>query len=129
MGYLTVITRDSFRFIYIITLHPIHYAGLSSQYRTLQSEPELSDLQNEIATKIPNMWYAVGIQLKLTHNDLCSWLAESPSDTKKLFGHVFTAWKERGTRDYSWATMIEVLKTPSVCQPRLAEELAKKLNH
>ena len=104
--------------------------GLCSRYRGLQSEPKLSDLLNEVACKIPNKWYAVGIQLELTHNDLCSWLAANPNgDTMKLFASVFAAWKDRGTGDYSWATIIEVLKTPSVCQPRLAEELSKKLNH
>ena len=83
---------------------------------------------NEVAARIPNKWYAVGIQLNLTDAELQALRVSNPhGDITEIFGRVFTIWQENKTREYSWATMIEVLKTPSVHQPRLAEDLARIL--
>ena len=92
----------------------------------LQSEPELADLMNEVAAEIPGKWHDVGIQLKLSTSDLdCLRTLSLP--TSQLFSSVFTLWKKRTTDDYSWATIIKVLKTPAVDEIRLAEKLNTKL--
>ena len=103
-------------------------AGQGTCYNGLHSEPQLSDLINKVATKIPHKWHEVGIQLNLKHEEL-RFLRESlPSGAgSQLFASIFTLWKNRRTREYSWATMIEVLKTTSVDQTRLAEDLNREL--
>ena len=45
--------------------------GLSSKYPAgLESEPELSDLMNEVAAEIPSKWRDVGVQLGVDHSVL-----------------------------------------------------------
>ena len=94
----------------------------------MQGEPKLADLMNEVAVKIPDKWYTVGIQLGLEHGELTSISSSGPSDPQFKFASVFTEWNKRSTREYSWATIIDVLKTPAVSEQRLADELLRKLS-
>jgi len=43
--------------------------GLGKKYVGLGSEPELSDLMNEVASKVPAKWKIISIQLGLTLAD------------------------------------------------------------
>lgn len=98
------------------------------KYSGIQAEPELADLLNEVAAVIPNQWYAVGIQLNLSDEDLRSWHDSNPYARKvQLFATIFTEWKKRSTMEYSWATIIKVLKTRSVDRFELADKLDSKL--
>ena len=90
----------------------------------LEEEPELCDLMNEVAAKIPNKWKQFGIELQLTHNELESYLGTS----QERFSSVFMVWKDRMSREpYSWQTVVESLRTLAVGEHRLALELSKKL--
>jgi len=93
----------------------------------IQDEPELADLLNEVAAIIPNQWYFVGAQLKMSHAELCSWRDSNPHASTELFAKIFTEWKKRSTMKYSWATIIEVLKTRTIHQFDLANRLDTKL--
>ena len=81
---------------------------------------------NEVAAKIPGKWHEVGIQLKLSQEEL-SFLKDSSPTVSQLFASIFTVWKRRTTREYSWTTIIEVLKTDAVDETRLAEGLVVRL--
>lgn len=99
-----------------------------SKYRGIQAEPELADLLNEVAAIIPSKWFAVGIQLKLSDEELCSLRDSNPhARTEQLFSAIFREWKSRSVMKYSWATIIEVLKTQSVNRFKLANKLDTKL--
>ena len=65
----------------------------------------------------------MGIQLELTHGELASIASSGPIDPQFKFASVFTEWNKRNTPEYSWATIIDVLKTPAVNEQRLAEEV------
>ena len=90
-------------------------------------EPEFSDLMNEVAAKKPNKWRDIGIQLGLTPNELSSFSLTCFGNPNPCFTAIFTAWKDRGTRPYTWATIIEVLQSPAVGELRLAEDLKLKV--
>ena len=92
----------------------------------VQSAPELPDLMNEVAAKIPQKWHDVGIQLGMEYDKL-TFLSDSNPPGSRLFALVFTAWKNCMKKDYTWAVLIQALKTPAVNEPRLAEELSTKL--
>ena len=54
----------------VITLSVISsLAGLGSKYTGLESEPELSDLMNKVASRVSSKWKEISIQLGLTLND------------------------------------------------------------
>ena len=94
----------------------------------LQDRPELCDLMNEVAAKIPSKWRQFGIELRLTTSELDGFLVESLGDTLQCFSSVFTVWKDRMSREpYSWLTVVESLMAPAVRERRLALELKNKL--
>ena len=102
-------------------------AGLGSKYAGLESEPELSDLMNEVASKVPAKWKQISIQLELTPSDQECFMALSPNDPLQCFTSVFKVWKSRAIRPYTWSTVIEALESPAVDEMRLAQELRTKL--
>ena len=102
-------------------------AGSGSKYTGLESEPELSDLMNEVASKITAKWKQISIQLGLTPSDQECFLASTPNDPLQCFTSVFRVWKSRATRLYTWSTVIQALESPAVDEMRLAQELRTKL--
>ena len=102
-------------------------AGLGSKYLGLTSEPELSDLMNEVASKVYAKWKEISIQLGLTLNDQKYFMELTLGDPKQCFTFVFTVWKSRATKPYTWSTVIQTLESPAVDEMRLAQELRTKL--
>ena len=94
----------------------------------LEDKPELRDLMNEVAAKIPDKWRQFGIELQLTTNELDGFAVASPGNTLQCFSSVFTLWQKRMSREpYSWLTVVESLKAPAVGEHKLALELSDKL--
>ena len=70
------------------------YSDLYSKYPAgLDSEPELSDLMNEVAAKIPSKWRDMGMQLGLDEGRLDAIALISSGNTNHCFSNVFTLWK------------------------------------
>ena len=92
----------------------------------MNSAPELPDLMNEVAAKIPQKWHEVGIQLGVEFDKLKS-LSDSSTSDSRLFASVFTTWKNCMRKPYTWAVLIQALKSPAVKETRLAQELSTKL--
>ena len=104
------------------------FPDLSSKYEGLESEPELSDLMNEVASKASAKWKQISIQLGLTPNDEECFMASTPNDPIQCITSVFKVWKKRATKPYTWSTVIEVLNAAAVDEIRLAKELTSKLS-
>ena len=86
--------------------------GLCGKYPAgLKSEPELSDLMNEVAAVIPDKWQQVGIVLNMSDGDLASFVQ---LDSHKCFISVFTTWKNKQTSPYTWQTVVKALQSPTV---------------
>ena len=94
----------------------------------LEDEPELCDLMNEVAAKIPSKWRQFGIELKLSPDELDRFSLASPGDASRCFSSVFTLWHKKMSREpYSWLTVVESLRAPAVGEHKLAEDLCIKL--
>ena len=102
-------------------------AGLAQKYAGLESEPELSDLMNEVASQVSAKWKDISIQLGLTLNDQKHFMELTLGDPKHCFTFVFTVWKSRATMPYTWSTVIQALESPAVDEKRLGQELRTKL--
>ena len=100
-----------------------------SKYAGLESEPELSDLMNEVASKVSAKWKEISIQLGLTLNDQECFADATGNNPMKCFALVLNAWRTRATRPYTWSTVIEVLNAPSIGEISLAQELTTKHHH
>ena len=101
--------------------------GLAQKYKGLQSEPQLSDLMNEVASKVSAKWRQISIQLGLTLNDQKCFIDATSGDPNQCFTFVFNVWRNRATRPYTWSTVIQTLESPAVDEVRLAHELRTKL--
>lgn len=94
----------------------------------MESEPELRDLMNNVAARIPEKLWQVGLQLGMTVGELNTWKSESGGNNSQCFSVIFDNWK-RKTRTCSWSAIITALEAPAVGEPRLAEELKATLNN
>ena len=72
-------------------------AGSGSKYTGLESEPELSDLMNEVASKVSAMWKENSIQLGLTLNDQKCFIDATSGDPNQCFTFMFNVWRNRAT--------------------------------
>jgi len=86
----------------------------------LDSEPELLDLTNWVAAKIPARWREVGLQLNI-----------KPGELDAIRGHnfeeVFTLWKTQRRCDYTWRKLLQALEAPAITEMKLAYEIRIKL--
>ena len=109
----------------------VSYSGLHSKHPAgLDSEPELSDLMNEVAANIPKRWRDVGLQLGLDPGVLKRIATISQGDTNLCYVNVFTQWKKQTstTHPYTWSTVVRALKTPAVGEQRLADKIKSELS-
>ena len=109
--------------IFLLCVH----AGLGNKYNGQESEPELLDLLDEVASKVPSKWKQISIQLGLTPEDQECFMVTSFNDPIQCFTAVFKVWRSRAIKPYKWSTVIQALRAPSVGEVRLAEELTTKL--
>ena len=79
----------------------------------------------KVAAKIPHKYMTVGPQLGLTMGELEVIGPRYPilEDTYRAFGEMFGLWRRRGSPPYMWRTIIDVLKTASVGEVLLSDEL------
>ena len=115
-----------FKVIVLLLGVSLSYTGTHSTcVVSLDNEPEVSDLVNEVAAKIPKKWRDVGLQLGLDPSELDGIAIESPSDTNYCYMKVFTRWKNKNSAEhpYTWSTIVCALQVPAVGEERLANEI------
>ena len=86
------------------------------------SEPKLSDLANRVASKIPHKWKEIAIQLEINRGERRA-IEKDEDKAFDRFVAVLEQWKESASQPYTWKTIVTVLKSASVSELRLAEEL------
>ena len=97
----------------------------------MDSEPSLPRLMDKVAAVIPHKYEIVGLQLDLTLAEL-QVIRPQHQDLEghhRAFGKVFDAWRRCGSPPYSWRTLIGVLRSASVGEVRLSEQLTSWITH
>jgi len=114
--------------LHIVTPYHAHIlSGSNVKQSCLQNEPQLHELMDLVASRIQGKWRDVGIQLYLDEGELSS-IAESEGQYPlRCFTSVFTTWKKKQTRDFSWETLLSALRTKAVGENRLADEVSSYL--
>ena len=104
--------------IYSLLIVPPQHSG------KLHSTPELPDLMNLVAAVIPGKWREVALQLGLNLADISRIEADvSTHDSIHCYLAVFDTWKNKGTEDYTWDTLLKALRTPLVGESKLASTI------
>ena len=83
---------------------------------------------NCVAAKIPEKWREVGIGLGLDSADIIRIEADIPTHkSTSCYVMVFDTWKNNGTKEYTWDTLLKALRTPLVNASKLASAIEGKL--
>ena len=91
----------------------------------LDSEPSLPLLMDKIAAVIPNKCWAIGLQLGLSPAELQAIFPQQQGleSHHRAYGEIFDVWRRRRSLPYTWRTLINVLRSPSVGEVLLSDEL------
>eukprot|EP00731_Ephydatia_muelleri_P004176 Em0002g352a len=92
---------------------------------SLDSEPSLQHLMEKVAAVIPHKYEMVGLQLGLTLAQLQVISPRQPNleEHHRAFGEIFDVWRRRGSPPYTWKTLTGVLRSASVGEVLLSEQL------
>ena len=82
---------------------------------------------NRVAAPCKNQWELVGVQLDIDSSDLNS-IRPSCQNDLQCFKKVFDLWRRNGNPPYTWATIINVLKAPSVGEEQVAKDVTEWLS-
>ena len=85
----------------------------------------MSDLANHIAAIIPDKWKQVAIQLGLSMGEIKT-IQRDGDDCFDRFMAVFDHWQRSSCKLYDWKTIITALKSRSVNENKLADELQRE---
>ena len=97
--------------------------------RKSHSTPELGDLMKAVAAKIPGKWREVGIGLGLDSTDISRIEADVPTQkSTPCYLAVFYTWKNKGTKEYTWDTLLKALRSPLVDASKLASTIEGQLS-
>ena len=80
---------------------------------------KIRDLMNKVADQCRDKWKLVGILLNISYSRLNA-IENKYHESLHCFAEVFDIWKLQGRLPYTWATIIDVLKSPAVAEERLA---------
>ena len=92
---------------------------------SLDSEPSLQHLMEKVAAVIPHKYEMVGLQLGLTLAQLQVISPRQPNleEYHRAFGEIFDVWRRRGSPPYTWKSLTGVLRSASVGEVLLSEQL------
>ena len=88
----------------------------------------MKDLHNKVAARALPKWKRLGIQLNIDFSKLKS-IEKEHIDSFDCYAEVFQLWKSKGDPPFTWETIIDALKAPSVRETELATELQEWLQH
>lgn len=104
----------------LILVQPFCY--VASGHIGGSSAPKMADLANRCAAIIPDKWKQVAIQLGLSHGEIKA-IQNDEGDSFAQFMAVFDRWKQSSSEPYSWKTLVTALRSKSVNEIKLANEL------
>eukprot|EP00731_Ephydatia_muelleri_P004191 Em0002g367a len=98
---------------------------------SLDSEPSLQHLMEKVAALIPSKCWAVGFQLGLATAELQAICPQHQGleNHHRAFGEIFDVWRRRGSPPYTWRTLTGVLRSASVGEVLLSEQLTSWITH
>ena len=89
------------------------------------SEPTLALLMDEVATNT-NKWEMIALHLDIDQVFIERIDRQQRGDIQNCFYEVFAKWKKQLKRPFTWSVIIDALRSPSVGETALANDLKKK---
>ena len=113
-------------------------ATATHELKPFNRPPQLDQLFSQVACRpgVRYKWREIGLQLNIPNVDehyvhpRYQYFVTLHHQRNRRIGdimEIFCEWKERGHPPYTWATIIDVLKSPKVDEVELAQELEQWL--
>ena len=114
---------------YLLLFHYLPFVEHMAQpiHSALQAPPDLLDLLNKVAAEARDKWDLVAVQLGIKPSRIRSIHALKQGQPIPCYIEILDVWKSKGSPPYTWATIINALRAPSVEEERLANELQEWL--
>ena len=88
----------------------------------LQSPPEVVDFLEQVAVKVSAKWRMIGLKLGIKTHELDE-ISKQNQDGVLCLERVLALWKDKANPQYTWATVIDALKSPIVREKSVAEDV------
>ena len=85
----------------------------------------MNDLLNRVASRAMDKWEVFGLQLNIPPQQLNTIQKSSPI---LCFADVFDIWERKSDPPFTWATIVEALRSPIVNENNVAKEIVDWLN-
>lgn len=105
----------------------IMHAGIGHDRDPLQNAPDTKDLMNKVAVKALDVWDKVALELDIDKGQIKSIKRAKMDEALDCYMEVFDIWERRTIPPYTWATIIQVLRKPTVNKTDLAKQLEEDL--
>ena len=84
---------------------------------------------NIVAAEIPGKWREMAIGLGLDFADISRIEVDVPTQkSTPCYLAVFDTWKKKGTKEYTWDTLLKALRTRLVDAQKLASMIESQLS-
>ena len=89
----------------------------------LQSPPKTIDFLEQVAVKVSANWRMLGIKLGIETNKLDEITKQNNDRGVHCLERVMVLWKHKADPPYTWATVIDALKSSIVEEKSVAEDV------
>ena len=83
----------------------------------------MRDLLRRVASRAMDKWELVGLDLGIEQHQLNTISQYHPRNTIGCYSEVFNLWENRADPPFTWATIIDTLRSPIVEENGLAQEI------
>ena len=101
---------------------------LQKKERALYGIPDMKELGEKVTPRVHPKWYHIGVQLGLETATLNGIELCHPTDIKRRLNDVFNEWMCRCEVNATWMMLIEILRSESIGERQLANELEKSFD-
>lgn len=96
-----------------------------SRFREMPASPLLlSIFLNHIGSQMPSKWRSFGILLDIPFSEMDTYPSQNCVD---CFARVFDTWQKKGSPEFSWKTVIDVLESPLLEERQLAQKVRQMI--
>ena len=89
----------------------------------LNEPPNMRELLRRVASRANDKWELIGLDLKIEQHQLNTISRAHPHNAISCYSEVFSVWQRKADPPFTWATIIDVLRSPIVKENALAQEI------
>ena len=83
----------------------------------------MRELLHRVASRATDKWKRVGLELDIEHHQLNTISRSHCQDAFECYCEVFSLWQRKADPPFTWATIIDALRSPFVRENALAQEI------